>query len=141
MQRLDWASVVRGGLACISIFRDHPFKTSAIFYDFYLYHATVGSFLLLSIIKFGKFLTPSPLKIPTYYMDGLLPDVSGKAVGSADIFSRVRFVTSLPTLQEFSKYSKLTYSCISLNSFVASLPAPRIKSDQPPKLFTVVTIR
>ena len=37
---LDLESVVRGGLACKSIFRDHPFKTSA---------------------NFSPFLTPTPI--------------------------------------------------------------------------------
>ena len=40
--------------------RDHPFKTSANFSRF-LTPTTVGSFLLLSVGKFGKILTPPPL--------------------------------------------------------------------------------
>ena len=43
--------------------RDHPFKTSANYSQFLPPASpTVGSFLLLSVGKFGKFLTPSPLK-------------------------------------------------------------------------------
>ena len=41
---------------------DHPFKTSANFHDFWLLPPTVGSFLLLSIGKFGQFLTSPPPK-------------------------------------------------------------------------------
>ena len=42
---------------------DHPFKTSANFFMiFYPYPPTFGSFLLLSVCKFGKFLTPPSLK-------------------------------------------------------------------------------
>ena len=42
--------------------RDHPFMTSANFYDFWSLPPPAGIFLLLSISKFGKFLTPLPLK-------------------------------------------------------------------------------
>ena len=46
----------------IILFRDHPFKTSANFSHFWPLPLTVGSFLLLSVGQFGKFLTPPPLK-------------------------------------------------------------------------------
>ena len=43
--------------------RDHPFQTLAIFYTSLTpYPPTVGTFLVLSVGKFGKFLTPSPLE-------------------------------------------------------------------------------
>ena len=52
--------------------RDHPFKTSAKFHDFWPLPPPVGSFLLLSIGKFGKFLTPPPLK-NAYVLNGWSP--------------------------------------------------------------------
>ena len=42
--------------------RDHSFKTSANFHDFWPLPPSVGSFLVLSVGKFGKFLTPPPPK-------------------------------------------------------------------------------
>ena len=38
--------------------RGHPFKTSANFHDFWPLPPPIGSFLQLSIGKFGKFLNP-----------------------------------------------------------------------------------
>ena len=40
--------------------RDQPFKTSTNFHDFCPLPSSVGSFLLLSVGKFGQFLTPPP---------------------------------------------------------------------------------
>ena len=42
--------------------RDHPFKTSANFHDILPLPPYRQQFLLLSVGKFGKFLTPPPLK-------------------------------------------------------------------------------
>ena len=50
--------------------RDHPFKTSANFHKFGPYPPTVGSFLVLSVGKFGKFLTPPSLIHANVLMDG-----------------------------------------------------------------------
>ena len=44
------------------ILRDHPFQTSANFHDFWPLPPSVGSFLLLSVGKFGQFLTPPSLR-------------------------------------------------------------------------------
>ena len=41
---------------------DHRFKTSSNFHNFYPYTPPVGSFLLLSVGKFGQFVTPPPKK-------------------------------------------------------------------------------
>ena len=41
---------------------DHPLKTSAKFHDFWPIPFSVGRFLLLSVGKFGQFLTTSPLR-------------------------------------------------------------------------------
>ena len=43
------------------LLRDHPLDVGRFFTIFDPYPPTVGSFLLLSVGKFGKFLTPSPL--------------------------------------------------------------------------------
>ena len=49
-------------IICIIHERDHQFKTSANFHDFLPLPSPFGSFLLLSVVKFGHFLTPPPLK-------------------------------------------------------------------------------
>ena len=46
----------------VSCLRNRPLKTSANFHDFWPLPPSVGSFFLLSVSKFGKFLTPPSLK-------------------------------------------------------------------------------
>ena len=47
---------------CVFLVLDYPFKTSARFHNFEPYPPIVYIFLLLSVGKFGQFLTPPPKK-------------------------------------------------------------------------------
>ena len=49
--------------------RDHPLKTSSLFSHCLTPPSPMSAFLLLSIDKFQKNLTPSPSKLPTSFMD------------------------------------------------------------------------
>ena len=73
--------------------RDHPFETSANFHDFWPLPSSVGSFLLLFIGKYGKFLTPPPLK-------------------NADVLNGWSLIASLPYTYVFPKRCKQFKSSI-----------------------------
>ena len=103
-----------------SMIRDHLFKTSAIVHDFWPLPPSVAILLLrLSVGKFGKSLTPIPLKMPTSYIDGSCQiwkqvfNVTKGTINKSTSWFSPTYVSSLPFI---NKLHNRTYLYIIINT-------------------------